>query len=214
MCKFLCVMKLWCAKLGLYMKYGVRATKDMWSIAFYKIMISKHENLCVVCWNDILVPGWKLSGWLNDMECMVEREMEDLVMVFICRHLYSLIRVLWCCEILHLILTFQGPLLEVGDLKVMIKFFVFWRSFLRVLVVSWGPCTTSSQSSSSFPLRLLKVPISFCSSMWLSRISVSSISENPFSRTLPVNPRKFVILSRYLGNSWKSLSASSQHFFQ
>jgi hypothetical protein len=112
-------------------------------------------------------------------------------------HLYVLICVLWCYEILHLILKLQWPLLEVGDLKVMIKLFVFWRSFLRVLVVSWGPCATSSQYSSSFPLRLLKVPISFCSSMWVSRISVSSISGNPFSRTLPVNPRKFVILSRY-----------------
>lgn len=75
--KFLCVMKLWCANLGLYMKNGFRATISMWSIAFYKIMISKHENLCVVvCWNGIIVPGWKLSGWLNDVECMAEGEMK------------------------------------------------------------------------------------------------------------------------------------------
>lgn len=83
------------------------------------------------------------------------RRSEDLQLH---RHLYVLIRVAWCYESLHLILKFQGPLLEMGDLKVMIKLFAFWRSFLRVLVVSWGLCTTSSQSSSSVPLRLLKSP--------------------------------------------------------
>jgi len=51
-------------------------------------------------------------------------------------HVCVLICVVWCCESLHLILKFQGPLLEMGDLKVMIKLFAFWRSFLRVLVVS------------------------------------------------------------------------------
>lgn len=85
----------------------------------------------------------------------VGRLSEDLQLY--CR-LYALIRDVWCCESLHLILKFQGPLLEMGDVKVMIKLFVFWRSFPRVLVVTWGICTTSSQSSSSVPLCLLKSP--------------------------------------------------------
>jgi len=58
---------------------------------------------------------------------------EDLQLHY---HLYVLIHVVWCYESLHFILKFQGPLLEMGDLKVMIKLFAFWRSFLRVLEVS------------------------------------------------------------------------------
>jgi hypothetical protein len=36
-------------------------------------MINKHENISVgVYWDDFSVPGWKLSGWSNNIECMAE----------------------------------------------------------------------------------------------------------------------------------------------
>jgi hypothetical protein len=39
-----------------------------------------HENISVgAYWDYIIVPGWKLSGWLNDTECKVEGYTEDLV---------------------------------------------------------------------------------------------------------------------------------------
>jgi hypothetical protein len=44
-------------------KNGVRGTKDKWNVIIYKLMINKHENICVVYWNDVSIPGWKLSWW-------------------------------------------------------------------------------------------------------------------------------------------------------
>jgi len=128
-------------------------------------------------------------------------------------HLYVLICVVWCCEILHLILKFQGPLLELGDLKVMVKLFAFWRSFLGVLVVSWGLYHFITIFT-FYSIALVKVPVNFCSSMWISRISVSSISGNPFLELYLLTQGSLLFYPDNLENSWKSLSASSQHFFQ
>jgi hypothetical protein len=61
-------------------------------------MINKHENINVgVYWDDVGVPGWKLSGWSNDIECVAEGETEDLVkeevvfgwFAFFCMSLYT-----------------------------------------------------------------------------------------------------------------------------
>ena len=36
-------------------------------------MINKHKNICIgVYWNNISFPGFKLSGWANTVEYMVE----------------------------------------------------------------------------------------------------------------------------------------------
>jgi hypothetical protein len=43
-------------------------------------MINKHEHASVgVYWNDIGVLDWKVSGWLNNSECLTAGETEDLV---------------------------------------------------------------------------------------------------------------------------------------
>jgi hypothetical protein len=56
------------------MGLGEPKTHETW------LMINKHENISVgVYWDDVGVPGWKLSGWSNDTECMGEGETEDLV---------------------------------------------------------------------------------------------------------------------------------------
>jgi hypothetical protein len=40
-------------------------------------MTNKHENMNVsVYWDDVSVPGWKLSGLSNDTECVAETETE------------------------------------------------------------------------------------------------------------------------------------------
>lgn len=47
-----------------------RRTKDTRSMIICKLMINTPENICAgVYWNDISVPGWKLSWWLNDVQC-------------------------------------------------------------------------------------------------------------------------------------------------
>lgn len=57
---------------------GVWRTKDTWNLAVCRLMISKHENICVyIYWNDLHVPDWKLSGWSSD--CTADGEMEGLV---------------------------------------------------------------------------------------------------------------------------------------
>lgn len=63
-------------------------------------MINKYENISVG------TPGWKLSGWLNDNECIVLGEEEDSVKkevtfdcyTFFCVSLYT---TLGCHDSLH-----------------------------------------------------------------------------------------------------------------
>jgi hypothetical protein len=71
--------KLWCMNLTHYGKYGVREASDTWYTIICKSMIGIHENVCVgVYWSDVSVPDWKLSGWSNDIVCMMEGKTEDL----------------------------------------------------------------------------------------------------------------------------------------
>jgi hypothetical protein len=57
---------------------GVWRTKSTWNLAVCRLMISKHENNRVyICWNNLHVPDWKLSGWSSD--CTADGEMEGLV---------------------------------------------------------------------------------------------------------------------------------------
>jgi hypothetical protein len=65
-------------------------------------MIIKYENIGAgAYWDDDGVPGWKSSGWSNDIECMAEEETEDLV-IFGC---FAIL--LWSHNSLYLPLNFR-----------------------------------------------------------------------------------------------------------
>jgi hypothetical protein len=86
----------------------------------------------------------------NDADCIVERKdwrhseiRGDL------QFLWLLLRVLiWCYDILHIMLKFQTPIYEMFDVRKMTKLSVIRRPFFRILAVSWCLSTTASKSSS------------------------------------------------------------------
>lgn len=81
-------------------------------------MINKHKNVCVgVYWNDISVPGLKLSGWVNNVECRVVGGKEGGDFLFLCFILHGLMHFsVWC----HDSLDFMHKLSEIFNLKEMI----------------------------------------------------------------------------------------------
>jgi hypothetical protein len=93
---------------------GVWKTKDTWNLTVCRLMISKHENICVcIYWNDLHVPDWKLSGWSSD--CTADGEMEGLwrekwysIALLQLKPLYSNIRICVIfehCQLMKIILA-------------------------------------------------------------------------------------------------------------
>jgi len=70
--------------------------------------------------DDTGVPGWKFTGWSNNVECIVQGQTEDLVKKggpFIALPLRVINLLAWC----HPMLPFQTPMQEMVNLKEMIN---------------------------------------------------------------------------------------------
>jgi hypothetical protein len=72
----------------------------------------------------------KMSGWVNDIECMVEAKTEyslkAVILVFFCLLLHFLIHLLvLCLESLHLTLKFQTSLNEMSTSKTWLTFVTY-----------------------------------------------------------------------------------------
>ena len=85
---------------------AVRQTKDMLNSIIYKLLVIKHEKICVVYWSGVGVPGRKLLGWWNSIECMAEGMMEgggpgEIKREVILLLLHVLIHLLWCYYSFH-----------------------------------------------------------------------------------------------------------------
>lgn len=86
--------------------------------------INTHKNCAGVYWN-INVSGWKLLGWLDDMEGMVEGKTEVLVRkqlifdhcAFFCMSLYA---PLYVTKTVHCVIQFQVPLNKLAALRAVI----------------------------------------------------------------------------------------------
>jgi hypothetical protein len=174
-------------------------------MALYKIMISQHENLYVVCWNGIHVPGCKLSGYLNDVECMTEggdgrlsEERDDLQLRC---HLYVRIIVVWCYESLHLVLKLQGPILETADLQITDQVVCLLKVFPQSTSSQLRPLYHSITIFIFWSIEHVKVSVNYAAACELQGCLSLQYLGILFFGTLPVNPRMFVILSRWLGTS-------------
>ena len=92
----------------------------------------------------------------NDADCRVERRdwrhseiRGDLQLLWLFLHVLTLVLV-WCYDILHIMLTFQAPIHAMVDVREMTKLSAIWMPFLRTLLVSWCLPTTASKSSSPY----------------------------------------------------------------
>lgn len=102
--------KLWCMKARTCLENGVRGTKDIWNMVIHKLIMNKHEHICVgVCYTDVC----ELSGLSNDVMCMVERDRKlgrergDLQLLCLLLHIH--IHLLVCC---HESLWLQLPVIH------------------------------------------------------------------------------------------------------
>jgi len=121
---------------------------------------------------------WKLLEWLSNAACTPEGEIDDFmkkVVIFncfsssVCPYIHSCI-VPWY---LHLVLTFQAPLHEMVNFKVITKWYTIWRPFFRALLVSWSFSTAASEYSS--PGLLSSVNVS-CASKFTQQHKIQELS--------------------------------------
>ena len=104
------------------LKFICQGTSTYCSPVICKLVINKHELIWVgVYWNKSSVCGWKLSGQLNDVECMVEGETAECLKrgnLWLLHLLMYVIYLLACCHnSLHLMLKFQTCFPEMVDLN-------------------------------------------------------------------------------------------------
>ena len=123
-----------------------------------KFMINKNKIFCDgVHWNDVSVPSWKMSQWLNDTDCKVEGQdrwhSEERHHVycsaFFAMYLYKSWQGAITASTFSLNFKYQSTELATSK-KLSIKFSTTWRPSSKAVVASWGLSTMAEQPSSSY----------------------------------------------------------------
>lgn len=115
-----------------------------------KLIINKCKNIYIgVYWNDVGFPGFKLSGWANSVDYMVEGEQKsigkrgNLWLLYFLLHVRTHL-IVWHYDCFDRMPTQLVDMLILKEIELSVL-----RSFFRALVVSWGLSTTASEYSAS-----------------------------------------------------------------
>ena len=134
---------------------AVRGTTNM---LMHKLMINKNKIFCVSDhWNDVSVPSWKVSQWLNDTDCKVEGQdrwhSEERHHVycsaFFAMSLYKSWQGAITASTSTLNFKYQSTELATSK-KLSTKLSTIWRPSSKAVVARWGLSTMETKPSSSY----------------------------------------------------------------